>query len=147
MVNKIRQSEPMCCMADHFTVFAIQDPFAHIHLFIRYGNGETFDLLDMKKLAIPQESVLGPLLNIFNIADISRAFTKHLANGYLYADDVQAYVHGPPAEQFFLAELIDALSQDFHLCVSSNRCSPNSSKTQLSWFGTRQQLLKLDFTS
>src|SRR5678815_4675834 len=38
-----------------------------------------------------------------------------------------------------------AISHDLHLWMSSNRLSLNSSKTQLIWFGTPQQLQKLDF--
>src|SRR6218665_375469 len=39
---------------------------------------------------------------------------------------------------------IDALSQDLHLLMSSNRLSLNPNKTQFIWFGTPQQLSKLD---
>src|SRR6218665_420423 len=47
---------------------------------------------------VPQGSVLGPLLYILFTADISRLFAKYSASGHLYADDVQAYVHGPPSQ-------------------------------------------------
>src|ERR1043165_6212362 len=50
----------------------------------------------------------------------------------------------PPSVQLLLAGRIEALSQDLHLWMSSNRLSLNSSKTQLIWFGTPQQLQKLD---
>ena len=69
---------------------------------------------------------------------------EHLATGHLYADDVQTFVHGPPAEQISLVGSIDSLSHDLHSWMSANRLSLNSSKTQLIWFGTKQQLLKLD---
>src|SRR6218665_3271617 len=39
---------------------------------------------------------------------------------------------------------IDAVSRDLHLGMSSNRLSLNPNKTQFIWFGTPQQLLKLD---
>ena len=57
-------------------------------------------------------------------------------------------VCGPPSAQILLARHIDALSQDLHLWMSSNRLPLNSSKTQLRpiLFGIRQQLLKLDYT-
>ena len=97
------------------------------------------------KLGVPQGSVLGPLLFILYTAGIPSLFPNHSAIGHLFADDVQAYVHGPPSAQL-LASHIDALSQDLHLWMSSNRLSLNSSKTQLIWFGTPQQLLKLDYT-
>ena len=97
-------------------------------------------------LGVPQGSVLGPLLFILYTADITSLFTKYSATGHLFADDVQAYVHGPASTQLTLARRIEALSHDLHLWMSSNRLSLNSSKTQLIWLGTPQQLLKIDFS-
>src|SRR6218665_2217958 len=74
----------------------------------------------------------------------SSIFSKHSSSGHLYADDVQAIVHGPPSDQLALTGCIDALSQDLHLWMSSNRLSLNPNKTQFVWFGTPQQLSKLD---
>src|SRR6218665_2623550 len=71
-------------------------------------------------------------------------FSKYSATGHLFADDVQAYVHGPPSSQLLLASKIELLSNDLNSWMSSNRLSLNSAKTQLIWFGTPQQLLKLD---
>ena len=84
------------------------------------------------------------LLFILFTADITSLISNHSATGHLFADDVQAYVHGSPSAQLVLAGRIDALSHDLHLWMSSNRLSLNSSKTQLIWFGTPQQLQKLD---
>src|SRR6218665_3781848 len=71
--------------------------------------------------------------------------SKYSANGHLFADDVQAYVHGNPYSQLLLASKIELLSNDLNSWTSSNRFSLNSAKTQLIWFGTPQQLLKLDY--
>ena len=97
------------------------------------------------KLGVPQGSVLGPLLYLLYTADISSLFAKHSTTGHLYADDVQACVHGSPTVQLSLIARIDALSQDLHTWLSSNRLSLNPNKTQLIWFGTRQQLVKIDY--
>src|SRR6218665_2847681 len=77
-------------------------------------------------------------------ADIPAIFSKHSSSGHLYADDVQAFVHGPPSDQLALTGRIDVLSQDLHLWMASNRLSLNLNKTQFIWFGTPQQLSKLD---
>src|ERR1043165_459292 len=71
---------------------------------------------------------------------------RQSASGHLFADDVQAFVHGPPVNQLVLSQFIESLSSDLHCWMSSNRLCLNSAKTQFIWFGTRQQLLKLDFT-
>src|SRR6218665_1361112 len=90
-------------------------------------------------------SVLGPLLYILFTADISRLFAKYSASDHLYADDVQAYGHGPPSQFLDIISSIASLAADLDSWMSSNRLSLNPSKTQLIWLGTRQQLLKLDF--
>ena len=87
-----------------------------------------------------------PRSSILYTADISSRFAKHLATGHLYADDVQACVHGSPTAQLSLITRIDALSQDLHAWMSSNRLSLNPTKTKLIWFGTRQQLAKIDYS-
>src|SRR6218665_2043304 len=102
------------------------------------------DFLGSYLFGCPQSSVLGPLLFILYTADIPTLFSKYLATGHLFADDVQAYVHGPPSSQLLLASKIELLSNDLNSWMSSNRLSLNSTKTQLIWFGTPQQLLKLD---
>src|SRR6218665_2238412 len=83
-------------------------------------------------------------ISVTHLCYIPTLFSKYSANGHLFADDVQAYVHGPPSSQLLLASKIELLSYDLNFWMSSNRLSLNSAKTQLIWFGTTQQLLKLD---
>src|SRR6218665_598170 len=108
--------------------------------------GDTHSSWVPVQFGVPQGSVLGPLLYILFTADISPLFPKYSASGHLYADDVQAHVHGPPPSQFLdITSSIASLAADLDSWMSSNCLSLNPSKTQLIWLGTRQQLLKLDF--
>src|SRR6218665_4139821 len=63
---------------------------------------------------------------------------------YKYADDVQSLIHGIPSDQIHLVEQTNSVLRDLHFWIMTNKLNLNSSKTQLIWFGTRQQLLKLD---
>jgi Reverse transcriptase (RNA-dependent DNA polymerase) len=108
--------------------------------------GDSRTLWTRVKFGVPQGSVLGPLLFILFTADISSLFPSCDAAGHLFADDVQAFVHGPPSDQLFTVAKIQSLSDRLHSWMTSNRLSLNASKTQLIWFGTQPQLQKLDFS-
>src|SRR6218665_1615543 len=74
----------------------------------------------------------------------STLFSIYSATGHLFADDVQAYVHGPPSGHFLLASKIELLSNNLNSWMSSNMLYLTFAKPLLTWFGTPQQLLKLD---
>ena len=71
-------------------------------------------------VGVPQGSVLGPILYIPCTADILLLINKHDATGHLYADDIQAIVHGSQINQLALVSSIDALTRDLHSWISSN---------------------------
>src|SRR6218665_907269 len=85
--------------------------------------------------------VLGPILYILFTTDLPTVLAKHKAKGHLYADDVQALIHGLPSDQIHLVERISRFSLDLHFWMKTNRLNLNSSKTQLIWFGTRSSSL------
>lgn len=60
--------------------------------------------------------------------------------GHLFADDLQAYLPGPPSTQFSFVGRIRALSHELHLFMASNRISFNHSNSS----GPALQLQRLD---
>src|SRR6218665_2279400 len=85
---------------------------------------------------------LGPLLYIIYTSEIGPLLTATSVLGHLYADDIQAYVHCPASNA---TSAVLAISKT--LDVLETWMSTNPSKTQFIWFGTRQQLAKLDLSA
>ena len=54
--------------------------------------------------------IFGFLLKIVS-CDKRLILKEHHTSGHLYADNVQAFVHGPPSDQIALTGRIDALSR------------------------------------
>ena len=48
-------------------------------------------------------------------------FAEHGVTGHLYANDIQAFVHGSPINQYAMVSSVDALARDLHSWMSSNR--------------------------
>jgi hypothetical protein len=93
---------------------------------------------------LPQGSVLAPLLYILYTADLSLILSLKGASAHQYADDTQAFVHGPPtAAASLVVTILDATSA-LNQWMSSNRLRLNSDKTQYIWLGGRAQLAKID---
>ena len=92
---------------------------------------------------VPQGSVLGPILFLLDIADVTDIVLRSGLNVHSYADDTQLYVHcnavNCAAEAARLASCIEKLDG----WMASNRLKLNADKTQVMWVGTRQQLKKI----
>ena len=67
--------------------------------------------------------------------------------GHLYADDILAYLHCPASDA---TAAVSAMSKTYGVLktwMSTSRLRLSPSKTQFIWFGTRQQLAKLDLSA
>src|SRR6218665_1738911 len=96
---------------------------------------------------LPQGSVLGPLLYIIFTADLGPLLADGAVLSQSYADDLQAYVHCSAGQAICAVEAISQAIDTLQAWMSSNRLRLNPTKTQFIWFGTHQQLAKIDLGS
>src|SRR6218665_3554653 len=85
--------------------------------------------------------VSGPLLYIIYTSEIGPLLTATSVLGHLYA-----YLHCPASNATSAVLAISKTLDVLETWMSTNRLRLNPSKTQFIWFGTRQQLAKLDLS-
>jgi hypothetical protein len=93
---------------------------------------------------LPQGSVLAPLLFILYTSDLAGVLSPLGVLSHQYADDTQAFLHGPASSAARMVEQILEASSALDLWLSSNRLRLNPDKTQYIWLGSRIQLARID---
>ena len=96
---------------------------------------------------LPQGSVLAPLLFILYTSDLAGVLGPLGVSSHQYADDTQAFLHGPASTASDMVERILEASAALNRWLSSNRLRLNQDKTQYIWLGGRTQLSKIDSDS
>ena len=90
--------------------------------------------LNNNHLGVPQGSILGPILFLIYINDISDIFTH--SKTILFADDMTLYLVGPHPEQL-ITTANKELHQLYQWCIS-NRLTINTDKTYFMLFTTKK---------
>jgi len=93
--------------------------------------------------SVPRGSALGPLKFICYTEDIRNVFRRHGVKFHLFADDKQVYVSGHISDVNAIRKQLSDCAADIAAWCSSRRLQLNASKTELIWFGSRTNLLKL----
>src|SRR6218665_3493689 len=89
----------------------------------------------------------GSVLYILFTADIGPLLASCSLASHSYADDVQAYKHCLAYQAHSAIRIVSHATDTLNEWMSSNRLLLNPQKSQYIWFGTRQQLDKLDLAA
>ena len=96
---------------------------------------------------LPQGSVLAPLLFVLYTSDLGAIFQRFGISSHQFADDTQAFMHGPASSAVHMVERLLEASSALDAWLSSNRLRLNPDETQFIWLGGRLQLGKIDTDS
>ena len=83
------------------------------------------------------------MLFILYTAELFRLITSYGLRAHSYADDTQVYISAAAADVQSTIQRFTQCVEDINTWMGRNRLKMNSDKTQVIWFGTRQQLAKV----
>jgi hypothetical protein len=102
---------------------------------------------------VPRDSVLGPFnqsINDFYLihtADLNEVVQHHGMQLHQYDDDCQLHVAVPTGGAASAVARLSDCQTDINTWMSSSRLHLNSSRSQIMWMGSQQQLSKIDINN
>jgi Reverse transcriptase (RNA-dependent DNA polymerase) len=93
--------------------------------------------------SVPQGSVLGPIGFISYTEDFVDVINRHDVRSHFYADDMQLYASCHPDNISDVRLQLSVCAADVSKWCASRRLQMNSDKTEIVWFGSRTQWVKL----
>ena len=93
--------------------------------------------------SVPQGSVLGPRCFVSYTEDITDVLDQHAVQSHLYADDTQFHDSCQPNDTSPLRRRLSNCAADINSWCQSRHLQLNANKTEIIWFGSRSNLVKM----
>jgi len=89
---------------------------------------------------VPQGSILGPLLFVIFLSDISSVMSNHPVKYILYADDVQMFMSSPPLAVTEAINTMETCVAQLQIWLSSQKLILNPKKSEFIIFSSRHNV-------